>query len=60
MLVDRLAAWTEHMQLPRLSEYGLTVSDLDHVVAHSRGSSMKTNPIILDDGELHGILEQRL
>lgn len=60
MLVDRLAAWTEHMQLPRLSEYGLTASDLDHVVAHSRGSSMKTNPIVLDDSELHGILEQRL
>ena len=60
MLVERLAAWTEHMQLPKLSKYELTASDLDHVVAHSRGSSMKTNPIVLEDSELRGILEQRL
>lgn len=60
MLVERLAAWTEHMHLPKLSEYGLTASDLDRVVAHSRGSSMKTNPIVLEDNELRGILEQRL
>ena len=60
MLVERLLAWTEHMHLTRLSEYGVTESDLEHIVAHSRGSSMKTNPIVLSDAELHQILEQRL
>lgn len=60
MLVERLMAWTEHMRLARLSEYEVSESDLDHIVAHSRGSSMKTNPIVLSDAELHRILERRL
>ncbi|MDX1824119.1 MAG: iron-containing alcohol dehydrogenase [Thiohalomonadales bacterium] len=60
MLVERLMAWTEHMQLARLAEYEVSQSDLDHIVAHSRGSSMKTNPIVLSDAELHNILERRL
>jgi hypothetical protein len=33
------------LKLPKLSAYGVQESDLDHIVAHSRGSSMKTNPI---------------
>ena len=60
MLVERLMAWTEHMRLARLAEYEVSQSDLDHIVAHSRGSSMKTNPIVLSDAELHNILERRL
>lgn len=60
MLVERLMAWTEHMRLARLSKYQVSESDLEHIVAHSRGSSMKTNPIVLNDAELHHILEQRL
>jgi alcohol dehydrogenase len=48
------------MQLARLSAYGLQADALDHVVAHSRGSSMKTNPIVLSDDEIHDILQQRL
>ena len=60
MLVERLIAWTEHMRLAKLSEYEVRESDLDHIVAHSRGSSMKTNPIVLSDAELCSILERRL
>ena len=60
MLVERLLAWTEHMQLARLSAYEVNQSDLEQIVAHSRGSSMKTNPIVLRDAELHQILERRL
>lgn len=60
MLVERLMAWTEHMQLARLSDFGLTTADIDHVVTHSRGSSMKTNPVVLSDTELRSILEKRL
>jgi alcohol dehydrogenase class IV len=60
MLVERLMAWTEHMRLASLSKYQVSESDLEHIVAHSRGSSMKTNPIVLSDAELHHILERRL
>lgn len=59
-LLELLYSWTERMHLPRLSQYGLNNTGLDHVVNHSRGSSMKTNPIDLTDNEIRRILEQRL
>lgn len=59
-LVDLLNAWTNTLGLERLSAYGLDTSGLDTVVAHSRGSSMKTNPIVLTDQEIRSILLQRL
>ncbi|MDT8404303.1 iron-containing alcohol dehydrogenase [Sulfuriflexus sp.] len=60
LLVDTLAAWTQHMQLPRLGEYGLDGPGIDQVVQHARGSSMQTNPIVLSDEEIAGILKARL
>jgi alcohol dehydrogenase len=59
-LVDLLAGWTGLLDLPRLGEFGLDESGLDHVVAHSRGSSMKTNPLVLTDAEIRSCLQQRL
>ncbi len=59
-LVDLLNEWTARLQLPRLSHYGVREQDLDHIVAHSRGSSMKTNPVVLEDSEIREILRQRL
>lgn len=59
-LVELLANWTEHMQLPRLSSYGVDESGLDHVVTNARGSSMKTNPVELTDAEVRRCLEMRL
>lgn len=55
-----LSDWCEKLRLQRLSQYGLTEEGLDHVVAHSRGSSMKTNPIVLTDDELKSLLLARL
>ena len=55
-----LRGWSECMNLPRLSEYGIKASALDHIVKHSRGSSMKTNPIELEDTEIKALLESRL
>lgn len=55
-----LTEWTERMQLPVLSQFGVSQSGLDHIVEHSRGSSMKTNPIVLTNNEIRLILEQRL
>ena len=59
-LVKLLEQWTLKMQLPRLSQLGLSNEALDQVVANSRGSSMKTNPIVLSDSEIKSILQQRL
>lgn len=55
-----LTEWTEKLKLPRLSEYGVKEEDLDHVVAHCRGSSMSTNPIVLTDAEIKELLLYRL
>ena len=59
-LVQLLRQWTEDLMLQGLSGYGLKHEDIDHVVAHSRGSSMKTNPIVLTDDEIKAILVERM
>ena len=58
-LVQVLERWTEALALPRLSAYGMREADIPHVVANCRGSSMKTNPIVLSDDEVAGILRAR-
>jgi alcohol dehydrogenase class IV len=59
-LLALLTDWTERLGLPRLREFGLEPAGFDHVVANARGSSMKTNPIVLTDVEIRRILEQRI
>ncbi len=59
-LVEHLREWTERLNLPPLSRYGLDSAGIDKVVAHARGSSMKTNPIVLSDGEIRELVEARL
>ena len=59
-LVELLSRWTEDLELQGLAGYGLQPDALDHVVAHSRGSSMKTNPIVLTDTEIRAVLVERL
>ena len=59
-LVHTLSQWTKQLQLPRLSAYGVNEAGLDHVVAHARGSSMQTNPIVLSDAELKTVLQKCL
>ncbi|MCB1858232.1 MAG: iron-containing alcohol dehydrogenase [Gammaproteobacteria bacterium] len=59
-LVELLQDWMQRLKLPRLADYGISEHDLPRVAAHSRGGSMKTNPIILSDDELVGIMRQRL
>lgn len=55
-LLAQLDAWTEALLLPRLADYGVTLGDLPAIVADSRGSSMRTNPIALADEEIIAIL----
>jgi len=59
-LIELLEIWTRDMQLARLGEYGVTPEDISRIVKHSRGSSMKTNPIVLSDDEIASIIEKRL
>jgi len=59
-LLEILAAWTEELRLPRLSAYGMATADIERVVANCRGSSMKTNPVLLSDAEIAATLRERL
>lgn len=59
-LTGLLADWSERLQLPRLSRYGIGAEDFPLIVANSRGSSMQTNPIVLTDAEVEAILDERL
>lgn len=59
-LFKLLYAWTEAMELPKLSQYGVSEDELEKIVSKSRGSSMQTNPIILEDNELMEILKARI
>ncbi len=60
VLVQVLEDWTQQMQLARLSAYGMRMEDIPRVVANCRGSSMKTNPLVLTDDEVASILQARL
>lgn len=59
-LLEILDRYSRELALPRLNEFGIMASDIDRIVAGSRGSSMKTNPIVLEDSEIAAILEERL
>jgi Alcohol dehydrogenase, class IV len=59
-LLTILEQWTQRMSLPLLSTYNVTAADIPRIVANSRGSSMKTNPIVLNDDEVAAIIQRRL
>lgn len=59
-LVQHLSEWTERLGLPSLSRYGLIASGIGDMVAHARGSSMETNPIVLSDEEIRELVKTRL
>ena len=51
--LDRLTAV---LRIPGLAAYGVTADAFPALVAESRGSSMRTNPVILTDDEIRAIL----
>ena len=59
-LLDLLETMTGRLELPRLSAYGVSPADVARIVEGSRGSSMKTNPVVLSDAEMAAILTARL
>ncbi|VAW70720.1 Alcohol dehydrogenase [hydrothermal vent metagenome] len=59
-LCSTLKNWTKTMALPRLGEFGVSKDGLDKVVENSRGSSMKTNPVVMSDVEIRALLVRRI
>lgn len=59
-LIETLRTWTEQLALPRLAAFGVEQKDVERLVAGSRGSSMRTNPIVLTDEEVGTIVMNRL
>lgn len=62
---DRIATFlsdlTRRLEIPRLSSFGITESDLPDIAAKAaQASSMKGNPVILSQEVLIGILEAAL
>jgi alcohol dehydrogenase len=60
LLVSVLDGWTRTMSLPTLSALGVGAQDVPRIIANCRGSSMKTNPVVLNDDEVAQILAARL
>lgn len=59
-LLGILQAWSGRLEMPRLSQFGVSEEDIDRIVAGSRGNSMQTNPVRLTDQEIAGIVHRRL
>ena len=59
-LVPELESWRARLAVPRLSSFGIAESDIPAIVAGSRGSSMKTNPVTLTGDEIAEILRASL
>ncbi|MFX0184119.1 MAG: iron-containing alcohol dehydrogenase [Candidatus Hodarchaeota archaeon] len=60
-IVGFMKTLTQELNIPKLSEFGVTESDIPMIVEKAkRASSMKYNPISLDDTALSTILKQVL
>jgi len=53
LLYRELSALTSRLEIPLLSEYGITTADLDRII---RESGNKNNPVTLEDKEIGEIL----
>jgi alcohol dehydrogenase class IV len=59
--VTWIQALCAELPVPALSHYGATLADIDEIVAKARqASSMRGNPIVLDDEELRHVARQAL
>jgi len=59
-LLALLEEWTTLFRMPLLGAYGIGREDIPRIVASSRGNSMQTNPIVLSDDEIAGLISRRL
>ena len=59
-LLGILQAWSGRLEMPRLSQFGISEEDIDRIVSGSRGNSMQTNPVRLTDQEIAEVVRRRL
>ena len=59
-LLALLEQWCERLEMKRIGAYGVVQADIARIVANSRGNSMLTNPIMLSDEEIAGLINSRL
>jgi alcohol dehydrogenase class IV len=59
-LVGLLEDWRVRLEIPSLSVFGIGEEDIPAILADSRGSSMKTNPVVLTDTEIAAIIRASL
>ena len=57
-LQNRLANWTQKLNLPRLGDFGITRDDYPRIIDNISPSSMKTNPLVLEKNEIRELLDQ--
>ena len=58
--VERLASLRKELGILGLADHGARQRQFEQVVRQARGGSMRSNPIVLTDEELHVILESSL
>ena len=59
-LVDVLSYWGARLGIRSLAAFGVRERDFPPLIADARGTSMRTNPIALTDGEVEAILRASL
>jgi alcohol dehydrogenase class IV len=57
LLVETIDRWTEMLNIPRLSHFGLGTADLDKIAEHADN---KNNPVELNPQEIKELLSMRL
>jgi alcohol dehydrogenase class IV len=57
LLIEKLQEWTELLQLPLLSDYGIQISHIDKIV---NSAGMKNNPVKLGKDQIESILLSRV
>jgi alcohol dehydrogenase len=59
-LASFLKSLTRQLGIRGLGAYGITAKEFPRIIAEGRGSSMKTNPVTLEDDELAQVLAEAL
>lgn len=60
MLLGMLELWQQHLQMPKLSDYGVSENDVECIIANISEGSYATNPIKLTHDELKTLLLARI
>jgi len=59
-LLDLLKSWSERLEMPLLSGYGVTEADIPKIIANISAGSMAGNPIRLTQKEIEKLIQSRL